>query len=341
MLLIHPISFEVILSFSCLVIFVCVWLSGVPSGNVNLRIAKNSGSYPLFWDTVRRGEMREHWLLWSATWHNHTQNYLYSLTEKQHWAMESPHVLILQPWGTWTGRSGGGMQEVLPVCINLKRCLCCSRCCLCYLDSPLPSRHQRPGLLLQIPVSVDITCVQGSTRERKGLPPTAVTPPHQCTPIRDSLHSYWELVTFVYLIWFFVLESVCFLILYILRGWVLGRGISSSMLPCHVGRLLNLPWSMNWSLLLEAGELPEPVHFRFPLTSSSCPEPTLPRDARCTYNSNFPSILNFLLVTFNVSKWPRFLFEKDRWNMSSPAQVLIYFFIFFSHPNLPSISRAE
>lgn len=90
MLLIHPISFEVILSFSCLVIFVCVVIWGTLwqcefEDSQKLRILSL-----LFWDTVRRGEMREHWLLLSSTWHNHTQNHLYSLKEKQHWAIESP-----------------------------------------------------------------------------------------------------------------------------------------------------------------------------------------------------------------------------------------------------------
>ena len=64
-------SFEINLSFSYLIIL-CVYL-GVPFGYVNLRIAKNSGFYLLFWEIVRTGEMRGHWLLWTCMWNNHTR----------------------------------------------------------------------------------------------------------------------------------------------------------------------------------------------------------------------------------------------------------------------------
>lgn len=91
MLLIHPISFEVILSFNCLVIFVSVFLGNTVVTWICQELEIQALISVILGDGWERGgaspQISDHQSLQNSVWNNHTQNPRYFLTEKQHWVV--------------------------------------------------------------------------------------------------------------------------------------------------------------------------------------------------------------------------------------------------------------
>ena len=132
-----------------------------------------------------------------------------------------------------------------------------------------------------------------------------------------------------------------------------------TLLFCHLGRPFNLCWSMtiDYKLGLYSWITSSPhglcclaivLETEITRTNRACPFqipvghiilPSTDTFWGWTHTSSminagttlpFFSVLSFLLATIDPREWPRFLFDRKRWNMNSLAQILIYFNMFSS-----------